>query len=109
VGDSGCRVTKLGADGSGAAFDCKEGNRSDPIGKDGGGEGVVTPPISNGVGGLVDVAGIHSVSRPDDVTRAIALLMISVMSSSVNRSRENTLHLCQAERLQWKMLLTGID
>lgn len=93
MGDNGCKVAKLGVDDFAAAFDCEEGDRGDPVDEDGGGEeGVVAPSIAKGVGELVGVAGIHSVSRSDDVTRAIALLMISVMSSSVNRSRENTRH-----------------
>jgi len=58
--------------------------------------------IAKAVGELVEVASVHSASRSDDVTRTIALLMISVISSSVNRSRENTLYLCQAEKLQWE-------
>lgn len=103
VGDNGCKLAKLGVDGSGAVFNCEDGNRGDPTGEDGGGgEGVEVTAIAKSVGKLVDGAGIDSVSRSDDSTRAIALLMISVMSSSVNRSRENTLYLCQAERLQWK-------
>jgi hypothetical protein len=80
-------------DGSRAAFNCEEGNRGDPTGEDGGGgEGVEATSIAKAVDELVDVAGIDSVSWSDDPTRAIALLMISVMSSSVNRSRENTRH-----------------
>jgi hypothetical protein len=91
VGDNGFEDVKLEVDGSGAVFICEEGNRGDPIGEDGGGEeGVEAHSIAKEVGELVD-AGIHSVSRSDDVTRAIALLIISVVSSSVNRSRENTL------------------
>lgn len=58
--------------------------------------------IAIAVGKLVDVAGMDPVSRSEGPTRATALLIISVMSSSVNRSRENTLYLCQAERLQCK-------
>ena len=93
MGDNGCKDASIGVDGSGAAFDCEEGNRGDPGGEDGGGEeGVETASIAKTVGELVDVAGIHSVSHSDDVTRAIALLMISAISSSVNRSRENTLY-----------------
>jgi hypothetical protein len=103
VRDNGCKVAKVGVDGSGATIDCEDGNRGDPTGEDGGGgEGVEAASIAKAVGKLVDVAGIDSVSWSDNLTRAIALLMISVMSSSVNRSRENTLYFCQAERLQWK-------
>lgn len=91
MGDNGCKDARLRVDGSGSAFDCEEGNRGDPIGEDAGGEeGVEVGSIAKAVGELVDVAGIHSASC-SDVTRAIALLMISVMSSSVNRSKENTL------------------
>lgn len=98
--DNGCRDTEFGVDDSEAAFDCEEANRGEPIGEDGGGEeGVEAGSIAKVVGELVDVAGIPSVSR-SEVTRAIAFLMISVISSSVNRSREKTLYLCQAKRLQ---------
>ena len=54
--------------------------------------------IAKTVGKLVDVAGIDSVSRSDAPTRVIALLIISVMSSSLNRSRENTLYLLSARK-----------
>ena len=93
MGDNGCKDASIEVDRIGAEFDCEEDNRGDPGGVDGGGEdGVETASIVKAVGEPVDVAGMHSVSRSDNVTRAIPLLMISAISSSVNRSRENTLY-----------------
>jgi hypothetical protein len=73
-------------------------------------EGVETASIPEAVGELVDVASIHSVSRSDDATRTMALLMISAISSSVNRSRENTLYFMSGGKVAiGGVLLAGID
>lgn len=84
--DSGCKDAGIGIGGSEAAFKCEVGKAGGE--DDGGEEGMQAPSIAS-VSELVDVSSAHSVS----VIRATALLMISVISTSVNRSRENTLYL----------------
>lgn len=101
MGDNGCKDAGIGVDGSGAAFDCEEDNRGDPGGEEGGGEeGTEAASVAKAVGELCDVASKDSVSRSDDVTRVIALLMISAISSSVNRSSENTLYFMSGSKVE---------
>lgn len=74
-----------------------EDKRGDCIGEDGGGEESVEMSDGKVPSGLDGTTTRRPWSCLDDATRAIAFVIICVISSSVSRSSTNTLRGCQKE------------
>jgi len=72
------------------AFDWEE-SRGDSIGEDGDEEGRAKTPVGKASGALDCTATALDSFCFDDATRLMALLMISMTSSSVSRSSTNIL------------------